>query len=1777
MKKLYPLLFFIVLPVISLAQGEAAWWFFGENATADFNAGAPVSTQTGSLDTIEGCSSISDSCGNLLFYSDGSTVWNSTGSIMDNGTGLLGNSSAAQSGIIVPDLVTTNLYYIFTVPASGGGVNYSIIDINSNGGLGRVLRKNIPITGPGTTPPRSHEKVTAVLHADGDKFWVMTYGDNQYRAYIAAAGGVQRNSEVITNINSSLTDARGSLKFSPDGTMVANTSVGDGAVVADFDSATGIVSNQRNLTLGIYNSAYGVEFSPESNVLYIDSNSGSSGNTCSSSGTRAVQMFDMTVANGNNNPTTLFTEPGESRGALQLGIDQKVYVARSCQPFLGAISNPNDIGLATYDDQALRLRSPSVSREGLPPFITSFFNPAFYVNGVDPANPNFSNSLDICENSTVTFESINSDYCPNPAPTFFWDFGDGNTSSLENPTHTYTAAGSYTVTFSVTNFNFTKTVQAVINVRDTGFIAGTVGDVFVFDSNNDGSEPKDLSINETPIILGGQDPTIFEVTYHLSQTEAESGSAAQSQPQTFPLGTTTVWARVTNTNLPADSQCYAVTSFDVIVSPFTGAQQPDDLIICDDNNDGFSEFDLTQTTNQVTGGAGALFNVTFHETETQAQNGSAQIPNPANYDNQVAYNDRVFIRMEDTQTPPQPTTTTFVDLIVADTPVANAVMDMRYCDVDNNNSELVDLDADFTSQVLNGQTNPDFRVTYHLTQLQAENDTDDLSSPFDLTSTTTIYVRIDNNTQNICADTSQSFTLFLDRVPTANTVAEYRLCDDLSNNGAESFDLFSRNNEVLGSNQAATDFDIEYFTSQSDADLGSLNGATPLAQNYSSAGQTVFARIENVLNRDCYDTTSFDLIVDDRPFAVAPSADLELCDNANDGVEAIDLSTYDTQVLGGQSNPNFRVSYHATQNDADLGSPELSQPYDLVLGSNTIFARVENTENTSCPDTVDFTINLSAQAVSNPVNDYRICDGNNDGLEIFTLSSRNSEVLGGQSPSQFTVEYFDDEADARLGTLGGASALPNDYLTSTTTVFARVENVDNRTCVNADPEPVNLFVDESPVAFAPVNGLELCDDDSNDGVESIDLSSFDSQVLDSQTNPNFRVSYHGTQNEADAGTPELSQPYDLTVGSNVIFARVENTENTTCPSTVQFTINLSAQAVANTVNDYRICDLNGDDVEIFTLISRNPEILGSNQNASQFNIEYFADEADARLGTLGGATALPDNYLSATTTIFARIENVDNRNCAADPIAVNLFVDEIPEIRPIATVQDCDDDGVKDVDLSTYNSQILADPSNPDFDVTYHANQNDANTGDSPLSSPYQVTPSTPTIYARVFNVNNPQGCAETTSFNIEISQRPVANTVQDYVECDDLDNNLEKEIDLTQFYTEVLGDQNPADYDISFYASSDDAQNSNDSLPVMYNVGENGSPETIFVRIEAVSFSECAAFTDFEITITPQPTAFTASDLTLCDNDPFDRSEPFNLGDQDSDILFGQDNQLFNVSYHTSQSDANTGANPLPKQDYFNTRPNQIIYARIENATYPELCPDFTEFTLTVFDRPEIRDQGPIVICAGVPETIDAGPGYASYLWSTGETTRTIDVTEGGEYTVTVENDNECDSTATIRVKESDIATIVDVIVEQFEVKTNKIKVIAEGPGSYIYSLDDFVYQSEPLFDDLRPGFYQVFVRDENGCGTVSEEVVIIGGPAFFTPNQDGYNDTWQIIAGETVPDAKVSIFDRYGKLITRIEAGSRGWDGTFNGTPLPSTDYWYTVELEDGRSFKGHFALKR
>ena len=367
MKKLLLFASFIFLFQFSFGQEEGNNWYFGENAGLNFDTFPPTPI-TGSLNSLEGCSTISDAQGNLLFYTDGSTVWNSAHSIMDNGTGLSGSPTAAQSSLIVPVLTNSNWFYIFTVGINSS-LSYSLVDISMNNGNGGFVRKNFDVSGSNNLST-THEKIAATEHIDGDKFWVCTFGNNQYYSYIAFNGGIlNRNNEVISTITSNLDDNRGILKFSPDGTKIINTSVGDGAVIADFDKATGIVSNPIILTNphSSGSSFYGAEFSPDSNLLYIDFNSSSAGNTCSVTGTRQILQYQIDGPQGwNDSPNLLMSAPSESRGDMKLAPDGNIYVARSCQQWLGIITDPNNLNIVSYNPNGLQLANGSLSREGLP-------------------------------------------------------------------------------------------------------------------------------------------------------------------------------------------------------------------------------------------------------------------------------------------------------------------------------------------------------------------------------------------------------------------------------------------------------------------------------------------------------------------------------------------------------------------------------------------------------------------------------------------------------------------------------------------------------------------------------------------------------------------------------------------------------------------------------------------------------------------------------------------------------------------------------------------------------------------------------------------------------------------------------------------------------------------------------------------------------------------------------------------------------------------------------------------------------------------------------------------------------------------------------------------------------------------------------------------------------------------------------------------------------------------------------------------------------------------
>ena len=364
------LLTFLFTGFSIFAQNEGNVWYFGENAGLDFSTSPPTALSNGQIDSLEGCSAISDNLGNLLFYTDGVTIYNRNHSPMPNGTGLNGNTSSAQSAIIVKDPSIQNTYFIITVRGSLG-VSYSMVNMNYDNGLGDIIpgRKNIQIRSS------AHEKVAIVPHSNGSQYWVILFDQGTYYSYKLTSGLILTNGVVtsqlsLTNI---LSDRRGILKSSPDGSKLINTSAGGAnrAFLTSFDNTTGAVSNPINLTTNsIFNRFFGAEFSPSSNLVYLNGNSTASGNTCGTSNQREILQYEILGFSGwEDNPILIGGSIGANsgRGQLQLAPNGKIYFARTCQQWLGVINSPNTIGINSfYVDDGVQLALNTRSREGLP-------------------------------------------------------------------------------------------------------------------------------------------------------------------------------------------------------------------------------------------------------------------------------------------------------------------------------------------------------------------------------------------------------------------------------------------------------------------------------------------------------------------------------------------------------------------------------------------------------------------------------------------------------------------------------------------------------------------------------------------------------------------------------------------------------------------------------------------------------------------------------------------------------------------------------------------------------------------------------------------------------------------------------------------------------------------------------------------------------------------------------------------------------------------------------------------------------------------------------------------------------------------------------------------------------------------------------------------------------------------------------------------------------------------------------------------------------------------
>lgn len=381
------ILFLSVLLLIGLGnlmgQKENNIWYFGEGAGLDFNSGTAVPIYDSKMYTNEGCATVSDTTGKILFYTDGVKVWNKQHKVMDNGSGLLGHKSATQSAIIVKKPGSNTLYYIFNpgckeIPNS---FHYSVVDINANGENGKVIEKNTALLSQKTA-----EKVLAIRDASGTGYWIIVHliNSNEFYSFHLTKAGINPK-PVISSTESYINSGtdfgeQGYLKASPNGSKLVSCSSGEknmgasGLELFDFNNSTGVISNGITLYDASLMSWYGCSFSPNGKLLYA-----------SSIGTnnRSIYQFDVSLPTKEEiiaSTISLITLPVNSMrymGALQIAPDGKIYISCYGEKFLSAINKPNIKGMGClFVEKAVTFtHTTTLAALGLPNHIDFLLQP----------------------------------------------------------------------------------------------------------------------------------------------------------------------------------------------------------------------------------------------------------------------------------------------------------------------------------------------------------------------------------------------------------------------------------------------------------------------------------------------------------------------------------------------------------------------------------------------------------------------------------------------------------------------------------------------------------------------------------------------------------------------------------------------------------------------------------------------------------------------------------------------------------------------------------------------------------------------------------------------------------------------------------------------------------------------------------------------------------------------------------------------------------------------------------------------------------------------------------------------------------------------------------------------------------------------------------------------------------------------------------------------------------------------------------------------------------
>ena len=1120
-----------------------------------------------------------------------------------------------------------------------------------------------------------------------------------------------------------------------------------------------------------------------------------------------------------------------------------------------------------------------------------------------------------------------------------------------------------------------------------------------------------------------------------------------------------------------------------------------------------------------------------------------------------------------------------------------------------------------------GIDNPDFieNATYIYDTSSFVGDNTDSGSEF------SVFFRLENNLTGCVSFGEQE--IVINTQPVVDEVIDFILCVDPGESQA-GFLLSSKDAEVLGNQTGKV---VSYYMTQAAAEAGLPNSAIPSDIPFDSAGgQTIFVRVENDDDSNCNTTdiiSQFTLQVEE--FSVvgdASSITFEACDENPSGneysaffdlQEAINIisdnGTIDVNVVFYESIEDAGGDILATntvQLDAP-GEPLVDEEpentnnfiYESQIFTNSIIARInDNTSGCVQFQEIDLTINPLPSV--DEIEDLAVCDTLGDGVEMIDLTAIEAAVLFNDTEAQIIVDtilqntnqsiveynYFRTEAESNdfvSGTITQSNIL--DYTQfevseETTEVFVVISLTG---CVFQSSFNINL--DELPQVVS--RSVSVCG--SSLGAEGfvIDLTTLnDDFEFYTGNDSNVELVYY---ENSDASNEIITDTFTKPDNLNSIFLEAVNTA-TGCVSEI-IEIPLTAIDLPNvtvpSIDDITICDLDGgaDGITMYNLSVLNSVILANEAVETDFNVEYFLT-SDINFETeLTDGNTIVENGESYT----AIVSSANNEFGCNNLLSFNITINNSPEIETLNPLQVCDDNDIFTDDL------FPVDLTEIENEFVYVSNEFTVNTityyNDSSRLLINEIA--NPASYLKTGNedeiiyldLESDLGCVFETEFTLQINNLPTIDVglVFDQFCEDSLGSGISTIENLNTEFTQNIF-ENSSSLSVNYFI--DNSLTNEITEPF-----EASSGIIYFQVIDDVT--SCENQGSFEIIVNPLPEINTVSSsiLSICDED----------GDNDGNILFEFDalsneflgNQSllnFTVSYHETEQDAFDGNNITEDEV---SLVGQYFVKITNNITG---CYNVDSFEVNVNLLPEIV-QDEIFFCPNDPSRIfDLNTGNIDdvYLWefSSGrinESTSAIslgldDVDTTVSLTITNSVTN-CENSIVFNVLNSPTPTIEPIVERLFD--SDEVVINVNETGDFLYALtkstnipdiSDPEIQESNVFTDVLPGRFYAHVIDLNGCGEVAPvEVVFVDYFPFFTPNGEGpvETETWHIqgIVGSSIENAVVYIYNRFGVLMTALTANSPGWDGTYQGTPMPTDDYWILIDLGNGEQVKDHITLKR